>query len=228
MKILIWGGKSNTNVLLKMLSDIHPGKAQFSGIFDPYVKELSFKTNIKFFNKKKNLGDLIKKSTHFLLCIGGEHGYVRVKIGEKLKSLGLKPISLISKHSVIEDLKFQGSGIQIMPGAVINKFTHVGDNSIFNTNSSVDHECVIVDGVHIMGGATVAGRVHIGHFSSIGTNATILPDIKIGQNVYIGAGSVVTKNVKNNSVIVGVPGKFLKKFKPKVNLSILNTLSNFL
>lgn len=53
MKILIWGGKSNTNVLLKMLSDIHPGKAQFSGIFDPYIKELSFKTNIKFFNKKK-------------------------------------------------------------------------------------------------------------------------------------------------------------------------------
>ena len=39
----------------------------------------------------------------------------------------------------------------------------------------------------------------------IGSNTTILPNIRIGSNVIIGAGSVVTKDIPDNSVVVGVP-----------------------
>ena len=49
------------------------------------------------------------------------------------------------------------------------------------------------------------------NFVSIGTNATVLPNIKIGSGSYIGAGSVVTKDVKKNAIIVGVPGKYYKE-----------------
>ena len=171
---------------------------------------------------QSSLNDLIKNSTHYLLCVGAEHGYKRVMIANKLNSFGLKPISLISKNSILEDLDYKGQGIVSMPGAIVNKYSYIGNHVILNTNCSVDHECKIQDGVHIMGGATVAGRVIIGKYSSIGSNATILPDVKIGENVYIGAGSVVTKDIKNNSVIVGVPGKFLREFKPELNLSIFD------
>ena len=61
-----------------------------------------------------------------------------------------------------------------------------------------------------MGASYIAGRVKIGAFSTIGSNSTILPDITIGENCFIGAGSVITKNVKDNSVICGVPGKLIK------------------
>ena len=71
-----------------------------------------------------------------------------------------------------------------------------------------------------MGGASIAGQVKIGSFSTIGTNATILPNIVIGENVYVGAGAVVTKNLKSNIVVVGVPAKKLKKFIPSVDLSM--------
>jgi len=37
-----------------------------------------------------------------------------------------------------------------------------------------------------------------------------LPDIKIGNNVTIGAGAVVTKNIPDNAVVVGVPAKIIK------------------
>jgi acetyltransferase EpsM len=222
MKILIWGGKSFTRISLQMLKDLYQDNFEITGIFDHFISELAFKSNIKFYNKKNDLNNLIKSSTHYLLCIGGANGYARVMIANKLNSFGLKTISLISKHSILEDLSYKGEGIQSMPGAIVNKYSYIGNHCILNTNSSVDHECEIQDGVHIMGGASISGRVVIGQYSSVGTNATILPDINIGKNVYIGAGSVVTKDVKDNSVIVGVPGKFLKEFKPKLDLKIFD------
>lgn len=53
----------------------------------------------------------------------------------------------------------------------------------------------------------------IGDKVSIGTSATILGGIKIGDNSIIGAGSVVTKDVPPNSVVVGNPGKIIRKLE---------------
>ena len=44
----------------------------------------------------------------------------------------------------------------------------------------------------------------------IGSNATIMP-VTIGDNSIIGAGAVVTKDVPENSVVVGNPAKIIKK-----------------
>ncbi len=46
---------------------------------------------------------------------------------------------------------------------------------------------------------------------SIGANTTILPGMKIGRNSLIGAGTVVTKDIPSNSVVVGNPGRIIKK-----------------
>ena len=46
----------------------------------------------------------------------------------------------------------------------------------------------------------------------IGANVTILPNVRIGSNVIIGAGSLVTKDVPDNSVVVGVPAKVIESF----------------
>ena len=70
-----------------------------------------------------------------------------------------------------------------------------------------------------MGSASVAGCVKIGDYSTVGTNSTILPNIKIGKNVFIGAGAVVTCDIPDNEVVVGVPAKFLRYFSPKIDLS---------
>lgn len=47
--------------------------------------------------------------------------------------------------------------------------------------------------------------------ASIGSSATILCGITIGQNAIIGAGSVVTKDVPQNSVVIGNPAKINKR-----------------
>ena len=44
----------------------------------------------------------------------------------------------------------------------------------------------------------------------IGAGAIVLPGITVGENSVVAAGSVVTKNVPTNTVIGGVPAKFIK------------------
>ena len=50
--------------------------------------------------------------------------------------------------------------------------------------------------------------VKIGSNSLVGMGAMILNNIKVGNNVMIGAGSIVTKDLPNNSKLIG---KNLKK-----------------
>ncbi|MBN2162004.1 MAG: WxcM-like domain-containing protein [Pontiellaceae bacterium] len=42
---------------------------------------------------------------------------------------------------------------------------------------------------------------------SIGANATILPGVSIGQNAMVAAGAVVTQDVPENAIVMGVPAK---------------------
>lgn len=46
----------------------------------------------------------------------------------------------------------------------------------------------------------------------IGCNSIIMGGVRIGNNVVIGAGSVVTKDIPDNSVVVGNPAKIIKTF----------------
>ena len=58
-----------------------------------------------------------------------------------------------------------------------------------------------------------AKGAEIEDFVKIGANVTVLPFIKIGKNSLIGAGTVITKDVPADSVIVGNPGKVIKKIE---------------
>jgi acetyltransferase-like isoleucine patch superfamily enzyme len=53
--------------------------------------------------------------------------------------------------------------------------------------------------------------IHIKRNAWIGAASTILPGITIGENAVVAAGSVVTKDVASNTIVAGVPAKFVKE-----------------
>jgi len=52
--------------------------------------------------------------------------------------------------------------------------------------------------------------------ASIGTSSTILCGVTIGENAIVGSGSVVTKDVPANSVVAGVPARFIRSLESPV------------
>ena len=56
----------------------------------------------------------------------------------------------------------------------------------------------------------------------IGANSVILPGITIGNGAIIGAGCVVTKDVPDYAIVVGVPAKIIKyRFEPEIIKKLL-------
>jgi sugar O-acyltransferase (sialic acid O-acetyltransferase NeuD family) len=182
--------------------------------FDRARDKPSFKTKSDFTNDVEQLAGKLREVTRYVVCIGAEHGYARVRTSDYLSAMGLKPLGIAHKRSFIDDTSEVGQGYQIMLGATVHKFTKIGKQAMLNTCCTVDHECTIGNGVHVMGAAAIAGRVQIGDFATIGTNATILPDIHIGEGAYVGAGAVVTKSVEPFSVVAGVPARVVRKVEP--------------
>lgn len=109
--------------------------------------------------------------------------------------------------------------------------THIGNNFYANFNMVIVDDIDVYIGDHVMfapnvtisatghpvwgefrrDGTQFSLPVHIGNDVWIGSNVVVLPGVTIGNNVVIGAGSVVTHDIPDNVVAVGVPCKVLRE-----------------
>lgn len=103
------------------------------------------------------------------------------------------------------------TGIEIHPGAKIGRrlFIDHGMGIVIGETATIGDNCTIYHNVTLGGTGKDKNKRHpdIGNNVMVGCGAKVLGPIKIGDNVKIGANAVVLKDVKNNSTIVGVPGK---------------------
>jgi sugar O-acyltransferase (sialic acid O-acetyltransferase NeuD family) len=98
-----------------------------------------------------------------------------------------------------------GTGVLLALHSVVQPRVTIGDHAIINTGAIVEHECVIGSNSHIAPGCILGGRVRVGDNTLVGLGSRVLPGISIGSHCVVGAGAVVTKNVPDHTIVVGVP-----------------------
>jgi UDP-2-acetamido-3-amino-2,3-dideoxy-glucuronate N-acetyltransferase len=123
-----------------------------------------------------------------------------------------------------------------MSSAEIGEDVSIGQNCFIGENVKIGNNVKIQNNVSLYDGLVVHDNVFIGPSSvftnvikprseyptnkkysqtiieegvTIGANATIVCGTTLGEYAFIGSGSVVTKNIPNNALIVGNPGKII-------------------
>ncbi len=104
-------------------------------------------------------------------------------------------------------------GVFINPSTKIGcgfNINHIGD-IVINSKCTIGDNCTISHGVTLgqKNRGKFKGYPVLGDNVYIGPGVKIIGSVKVGNNVAIGANSVVTKDIPDNAVVVGVPGKVI-------------------
>jgi cysteinyl-tRNA synthetase len=107
------------------------------------------------------------------------------------------------------------TGIEIHPAARIGPgfFIDHGAGVVIGETSEIGPDCLLFQGATLGGTGKEKGKRHptLGRGVVVGAGAKVLGAITIGDYAKIGANSVVLKSVPPHSVVVGVPGRVIKK-----------------
>lgn len=122
---------------------------------------------------------------------------------------------VVHASAVVSKFAQWSEGTMIFAGAIVQANAHIGKHVIVNTGAQIDHDCVVHDFAHLAPGVILCGTVHIGEGALIGAGATVIPGIKVGKWAVVGAGAVVTKDVPDYAVVVGVPSKVVRIINPE-------------
>jgi UDP-2-acetamido-3-amino-2,3-dideoxy-glucuronate N-acetyltransferase len=128
---------------------------------------------------------------HFSHIMGG------AKIGQSC-SLG-QNVFVADKVQIGDHVKIQNN-VSIYQGVILEDYVFCGPSMVFTNvktprsafprNTSNDFE-----------------STHVCHGATLGANTTIICGVTIGRWAFIGAGAVVTQDVPDYALVVGVPGR---------------------
>jgi len=112
-----------------------------------------------------------------------------------------------------------GKNITVGEGVFINACCHFQDHGgvTLGDGCQIGHNVVFATLNHALAPerrkTTYPAPIVLGRNVWIGSNATILQGVTIGDNAVVAAGAVVTKDVATNTVVGGVPARFIKRIE---------------
>lgn len=145
---------------------------------------------------------------------------------------GCKILASVTESAVLEDDVDIGPFARLRKGAHLKSHVHMGNFG--EVKDSTLHEGVKMGHFSYIGNANIGARTNIGagtitanydgekkNPTTIGENVFIGSDtmlvapLEVGDGARTGAGAVVTKNVPEDTLVVGMPARAIRKFEKK-------------
>lgn len=143
----------------------------------------------------------------------------------------------IEDHCFIGDETLIGNGVAMRPGTTLGRNCMVGHLTVFEGETHVGDDTLIHAQCHITLGVEIGDKVFIGvcvmglndwrmchrrpHMkwspepfkvldgARVGSGAIIMPGVIIGKNSIVAAGAIVTRDVPDCKMVMGVPAKIV-------------------
>lgn len=153
----------------------------------------------------------------FLQCSWVPYSYSIVSTACYWSSPDFSQAAFVAANAVVIGSVNIAAGVSIWYGAVvrgdveridIGECTNIQDGAILHGDPGMP--TILEDRVTV-GHRAVVHSAYIERGSLIGIGAVILDGVRVGTGSIIGAGAVVTKDVPSLSLVVGIPGKVLRK-----------------
>ena len=93
------------------------------------------------------------------------------------------------------------------------KLGHRGIGNVIHPKSKIGRYCLIAQNCTLAGEKGEAPC--LGDYVYVGSNSVILGGVKIADNVTVGALTLVNKDIPDNAIVVGSPGRVLRIKTPE-------------
>lgn len=152
------------------------------------------------------------------------------------KNVRIRHYVVIEEGCEIGDETFIGSFCVLRKGTKIGKHCVIGHGTVFEGDCQIGNRILIHSQCHITKGVIIEDDVFIAPMfvgantpkivhgrnyplvlkpyrikraARIGIGVVVLPGVVIGENAMVAAGAVVTKDVPDRTIVMGVPAKVI-------------------
>lgn len=131
----------------------------------------------------------------------------RKKVAEILRANGANFVNVIHPTAFVSKFTKLGEGVIICRGAIISSYSKLGDFCLVNVCGMVGHDAEIGAYSVLCPQAFVGGFAKIGAECFLGANVSVSPRKILGRGSQISANSFVARDVGDEALVIGVPGK---------------------
>lgn len=150
---------------------------------------------------------------HVVVAVGSSA--VRSRIVERVASRCRNSFAvLVHPNAVVGENVQIGAGTVVCAGVVITTDVAIAEHVHVNIGGMIGHDAVLGKFVTLNPSVNVSGNVVLHEGTEVGTGSVIIPGCVVGPWSIIGAGSVVTKPIKADCTVVGVPARVIKERLP--------------